>query len=265
MIWINCAAATVAADDDCSISLLSNSRDMSSQDWHELMMSWRDCRFCSALAAVFRFFRCVKLIKKRLIKVYDDRKDQIIIHIIYSKMIIQRHIKNLIFMSIIRLRQQILILDKSWMRKHEVSYHEKTNIIEFISEFCTHSKRIKTKTTKMKTSNKEKNIFLKRNSFWINQITSNSMNQLKTRENSLKSSKIFLKKKIVLINQRLIFLEKTKNRQNQSIESKIRKRLKILSSLKLNLKFLTWKKNCQKWISQWSKHSRSTWWINEKT
>jgi hypothetical protein len=100
----------------------------------------------------------VQLIKKRLIKVYDERKNQIIIHVIYSKMIIQRHIESLISMLIIKLRQQTLILDKSWMRKHDVSYHEKTNIIEFYSEFCTHAKRIE-------TTNKEKNIHFEKKSF----------------------------------------------------------------------------------------------------
>ncbi len=55
----------------------------------------------------------VELIKKRLIRVYDERKDQIIIHVIYSKMIIQRHTESFISMLIIKLRQQTLILDKS--------------------------------------------------------------------------------------------------------------------------------------------------------
>jgi hypothetical protein len=55
----------------------------------------------------------VQLIKKRLIKVYDERKDQIITHVIYSKMIIQEHTENLIFMLIIKLEQQTLILEKS--------------------------------------------------------------------------------------------------------------------------------------------------------
>jgi hypothetical protein len=79
-------------------------------------------------------------------------------------MIIQKHIESLIFMLIIKLRQQILILDKSWMRKHEISYHEKTNIIKFTSDFCTHSKEIKTKT-KMKTSNKKKIFSFEKKSF----------------------------------------------------------------------------------------------------
>jgi hypothetical protein len=34
----------------------------------------------------------VQLVKKRLIRVYDERKDQVITHAIYSKMFIQRHI-----------------------------------------------------------------------------------------------------------------------------------------------------------------------------
>jgi hypothetical protein len=105
----------------------------------------------------------VQLIKKRLIKVYDKRKDQIIIHDIYSKMIIQKHIKSFIFVLIIKLKQQTLILNKSWMRKHDVNYHEKTNIIEFYFEFCIHSKKIKTKTTS--SLNKEKNISFEKKSF----------------------------------------------------------------------------------------------------
>ncbi len=105
----------------------------------------------------------VQLTKKRLIRVYDERKDQIITHVIYSKMIIQRHIESFILMLITKMRQQILILDKSWMRKHEISYHEKADIIEFISDFCTHSKEIETKTTS--SSNKEKNISFEKKSF----------------------------------------------------------------------------------------------------
>ncbi len=55
----------------------------------------------------------VQLIKKRLVRVYDERKDQVITHVIYSKMTIQEHIESLIFMLIIKLEQQILILEKS--------------------------------------------------------------------------------------------------------------------------------------------------------
>jgi hypothetical protein len=64
--------------------------------------------FCEVLK-----IESVQLIKKRLIRTYDERKDQIIIHVIYSRMIIQKHIESFIFMLIIKLRQQTLILDKS--------------------------------------------------------------------------------------------------------------------------------------------------------
>ncbi len=123
----------------------------------------------------------VQLIKKRLVKVYDERKDQVIIHVIYSKMIIQEHTKNLIFMLIIKFEQQTLIFEKSWMRKHEINYYEKTNIIKFFSEFCTHSRRIETKTTS--SSNKKKTFLSRRNVFWINQIIRNSMTRSRTWRN----------------------------------------------------------------------------------
>ncbi len=74
------------------------------------------------------------------------------------------------------------------MRKHEMSYHEKTNIIEFTSKFCTHSKRIRTKTTK--TSNKEKNIFFEKKSF-LNQSDHSKFDD--SIANSRKSKKIVTK------------------------------------------------------------------------
>jgi hypothetical protein len=130
----------------------------------------------------------VQLIKKRLVRVYDERKDQVITHVIYSKMIIQEHTKSLIFMLIIRLRQQTLILEKSWMHKHEVNYHEKTNIIEFFSEFCTHSKEIETKTTS--SLNKEKNISFEKKSF-LNQSNHSKFDH--SIKNSRESKKIVTK------------------------------------------------------------------------
>ncbi len=63
------------------------------------------------------------------------------------------------------------------MRKHDVSYHEKTNIIEFYFEFCTHSKEIK-------TTNKEKNIHFEKKSFL------NQSNYFKF-DNSIKNSNKF--------------------------------------------------------------------------
>ncbi len=69
------------------------------------------------------------------------------------------------------------------MRKHEVNYHEKTNIIEFSSEFCTHSKKIKTKITS--SSNKKKNFLFEKKSF-LNQSDHSKF------DDSIKNSRKFL-------------------------------------------------------------------------
>jgi hypothetical protein len=103
-------------------------------------------------------------------------------------MTIQEHIESLISMLITKLRQQTLILEKSWMRKHEVSYHEKTNIIEFFSEFCIHSKEIKTKTTS--SSNKKKNFSFEKKSF-LNQSNHSKFDD--SIKNSRKSLTIVIK------------------------------------------------------------------------
>jgi hypothetical protein len=72
------------------------------------------------------------------------------------------------------------------MRKHDVSYHEKTNIIEFYLEFCTHSKEIE-------TTNKEKNIHFEKKSF-LNQsdyfkFDNSIKNSNKLLDNSIKNSR----------------------------------------------------------------------------
>ncbi len=70
------------------------------------------------------------------------------------------------------------------MRKHEVSYHEKIDIIEFILEFCTHSKEIETNLTRIDLMNKKKRFLSKKKVFKVNQNTSNLTFSLRTRENS---------------------------------------------------------------------------------
>jgi hypothetical protein len=98
-------------------------------------------------------------------------------------MTMQKHIESLTSILIIRLDQQALIFDKSWMRKHEINYHDKTNIIEFFSKFCTHSREIE-------TTNKEKNIHFEKKSF-LNQ--SNYFKFDDSTEDSRKFSMIVIK------------------------------------------------------------------------
>jgi hypothetical protein len=80
----------------------------------------------------------VKLSKSRDVKNYDEKKDKDIFHVIYSLMIIQNYTKSCTLMMIIKLDQHSIILRKSWMKKHEVSYHEYDDLISFRIEFCSH-------------------------------------------------------------------------------------------------------------------------------
>jgi hypothetical protein len=55
----------------------------------------------------------LKLNKSREVKNYDERRDKDIIHVIYSFMIIQNHVENLISMMITKLDQHSIFLKKS--------------------------------------------------------------------------------------------------------------------------------------------------------
>jgi hypothetical protein len=72
------------------------------------------------------------------VKNYNERRSKNITHVIYSFMIIQSHTESFILMMIIKLDQHLIILDKSWMKKHEVSYHDHDDSISFYFDHCNH-------------------------------------------------------------------------------------------------------------------------------
>ncbi len=112
----------------------------------------------------------LQLNKSREVKNYDERRNKDITHVIYSFMIIQDHTKSCISMMITKLDQHSIILDKSWMKKHEVNYHEHDDSIFFYSDHCTHlkiSERFYSNQTKKKDFfSKEKRFLFERNLFW---------------------------------------------------------------------------------------------------
>ncbi len=113
------------------------------------------------------------------------------------------------------------------MRKHEVNYHEKTNIIEFFSEFCTHSKRIE-----MTTTNKEKNISFEKKSF-LNQSDHFKFDD--SIKNSRKFSMIVIKvlfRKEVNFDQSTISLFRKDKKQTKSVNSE---NSKTIRDFRLNL------------------------------
>jgi hypothetical protein len=113
------------------------------------------------------------------------------------------------------------------MRKHEVNYHEKTNIIEFTSKFCTHSRKIETKTTK--TSNKEKNISFEKKSF-LNQSDHSKFDD--SIMNSRNSKKIVIK---ILFRKKVSFDQLV----DQSSNSLFRKNKKSTNLVKKKKTFNT--------------------------
>ncbi len=80
----------------------------------------------------------LKLNKSREVKNYDERRNKNIIHVIYSFMTIQDHTKSSTSMMIIKLDQHLIILEKSWMKKHDVNYHNHDDSISFHFEHCSH-------------------------------------------------------------------------------------------------------------------------------
>jgi hypothetical protein len=80
----------------------------------------------------------LKLNKSREVKKYDEKRNKNITYVIYSFMIIQNHIENFISMMIIKLDQHSIIRRKSWMKKHDVNYHNHDDSISFYFDHCNH-------------------------------------------------------------------------------------------------------------------------------
>jgi hypothetical protein len=97
----------------------------------------------------------MKLNKSRKIKKYDERMSDSIIHVIYSRMIIRDHVESSIFLLITKLSQHDIILEKSWMRKHEMSYHDHSDDIFFLSDHCSHLETLERTFSILSTQIKE--------------------------------------------------------------------------------------------------------------
>jgi hypothetical protein len=82
----------------------------------------------------------IKLNKSRKMKDYDKRISELITHAIDFRMTIRNCVESFTFLLITKLSQHDIILEKSSMRKHEISYHEHSNYISFLSD---HSKYLR--------------------------------------------------------------------------------------------------------------------------
>ncbi len=107
------------------------------------------------------------------------------------------------------------------MRKHEVNYHKKIDIIEFCSEFCTHSRKIKAKMT-----NKEKNISFEKK-FFFNQSDHSRF------DDSIKNFRKFIKIVTKVLFRKKVCFDQSINQLTNSLFRKNKKSIKFVSKMKI--------------------------------
>jgi hypothetical protein len=147
-------------------------------------------------------------------------------------MIIQNHTKSSTFMMIIKLDQHLIILNKSWIKKHDVNYHDHDDSISFNFNHFIHLE-----TSEYSFSNQSQT---KKKDFFREEIFFNQ-SKMKIEYKKIKiflektnnSSKIILKRSIfVEFNERLIERSKKLNesqkrfnerRLNESWKRELRK------------------------------------------
>ncbi len=169
----------------------------------------------------------LQLNKFREVKSYDERRNKNIIHVIYSFMIIQNHTKSCISMMIIKLDQHSIILEKFWMKKHDLSYHEHDDLISFHSNHCNHLN-----VSERFYSNQSQ---IKKKDFFSKEIFSDQSEIIENKEikiffEKINNSKMILNKS-VNFNKKLIerFKRLNERRMNKSWKKKLKK-IEISSS-----------------------------------
>ncbi len=173
----------------------------------------------------------LQLNKSREVKNYDERRNKNITHVIYSSMTIQDHTESCISMMIIKLDQHSIILEKFWMKKHDVNYHDHDDSISFHFEHCSHLKSLEHSYS----STKKKDFFRKR--IFSDQsemrIESTENKEIKDFFEKTNNSKMILKKSTIIeFNERLNERSRRLNEHRRVNESwrKELKKIEISSS-----------------------------------
>ncbi len=144
---------------DCILNLKDEYKIKTMIDYECIDYSFIDIDIAHKMCELLRI-EFLQLNKLREVKDYDEKRNKNITHVIYSSMIIQNHIKNCISMMIIKLDQHSIILEKFWMKKHDVNYHDHDDSISFHFDHCNHFEVLKRSFSNQST--KKKNFFSKR-------------------------------------------------------------------------------------------------------
>jgi hypothetical protein len=145
-------------------------------------------------------------------------------------MTIQDHTESCTSMMIIKLDQHSIILDKFWMKKHDVNYHDHDDSISFYFDHCSHLEAFN-----HSYSNKSNRIQTKKKDFFSKEIFSDQSEILENKEIKIffektnNSSKIILKRsRSVNFNEKLT--ERSKRLNERRINESWRKKLKKIET-----------------------------------
>ena len=94
--------------------------------------------------------KSVSLLKSKSLIEFDDRYVSSITHVIYFKLTIDLHFEFTIFMLIIDLNNHSIILNKSWMNKHEIILNMTYDKLIFKSFKCNHHDNISSEVVQIK-------------------------------------------------------------------------------------------------------------------
>ena len=107
--------------------------------------------------------KSVSLLKSKSLIEFDDRHASSITHVIYFKLTIELHFELIVFLLIIDLDSHSIILEKSWMNKHEVILNMIYDKLIFKSFKCSHhdsilSQAMQIRRLKTLRSNRRSNV-----------------------------------------------------------------------------------------------------------
>jgi hypothetical protein len=140
-------------------------------------------------------------------------------------MIIQNHTKSSIFMMITKLDQHSIILDKSWMKKHDVNYHDHDDSISFHLDHCIYFETFEYSFSNQ-SQTKKKDFFRKKIFFNQSEMKIENKEIKIFFEMTNNSSKIILKRSISdEFNEKLSERSKwlIERRMNESWRKKLKK------------------------------------------
>ena len=100
---------------------------------------------CNMLSMKF-----VSLLKSKFLIEFDDRYVSSIIHVIYFKLTIELHFELIAFLLIIDFDSHSIILEKSWMNKHEIILNMIYDKLIFKSFKCNHHDNIFNQTMQIR-------------------------------------------------------------------------------------------------------------------